>query len=124
MNFIKTLFAKKELPSADTLSTLNLDKPFDSIKYADKVIRHLANAIIETNRQFKYQHDVKVIFNCGYDESYWIGGSNYYVPIKMRDTSIDFEARVITEIKSKGYAITNREYIPDKEVLYFSISWN
>jgi hypothetical protein len=104
MNFIKNLFVKQELPFAEKLATLNLDKPFDSEKYSKKVIRHLANAIVETNRYYKYQHDVKVVFNCGYNE-------------------IDFEARVVTELKSKGYDIINREYKSDTRVLYFSINW-
>ena len=123
MNFIPSIFKRQELVNSKDLANLNLDKPFIVEKYVDKVIRHLANAIIETNRNYKTQHDIKLIFNSGYDETSWSGGSNYYLPIKMHMNEIDFEVRLCVELKSKGYTISNREYRDDRRIIYFTINW-
>jgi len=124
MNFLNSIFKRNAvLPNAKYLSSLNLDEDKTIDKSVNRVIRHLANAIIESSRFFKTQHDVKVIFNCGYDESNWVGGSNYYIPIKMHLNEVDFEARIIVELTNKGYAISNREYKEDTRVLYFSVNW-
>jgi hypothetical protein len=124
MNFINKVFKRNvTIPNAKDLSSLNLDDETTVDKSVKRVIRNLANAIIESNRHFKKQHNVKVIFDCSYDESNWVGGSNYYIPIKMHLNEVDFEAKLIVELTDKGYSISNREYKEDTRVLYFSINW-